>query len=170
MEKKTKKQIISILSIVTITSVVVSAIYVASTVYTFPRFSFSKTYTLRGLLYDADDLGNNSYCFHMNETSFRPWGCEDCWSFPYQQGKKDFYFSNVSNHNISDFIDRDIDITYVSDGVYSEISEIGFTFYDSIREAEKKKEKQLDFDEWMQENHPEILIEYSEYLQEGKKC
>lgn len=163
MEKR-KKEIIGITSIIIVFLVVISAIYVFMPL----NISFSKTYTLGGLLYDIDDLGNGSYYFYMTDTSFRPWSCENCWSFPYQQGKEKFYFSDVGDCNISNFIDRDIDITYISNGTYSKITSIEFTYYDSIRETEKQKEKQITFEEWIKENYPEIFIEYSEYLKNLK--
>jgi len=93
---------------------------------------------LRGFLYETEDLGNNSYYFFMNGTSHQSWGGD--WTFPYQEGKIRFYFSDVRDFSIPDFVDRDIHINYRSDGIESEITGIGYTYYDSILQAEKEEE------------------------------
>lgn len=158
MKKEKIKTIAIVATVVLLLSVLIGVML--------PRIediSFTSTYTLRGFLYETEDLGNNSYHFFMNDTSHKCWG--NSWTFPYQEGKMRFYFSDVRDFSIEDFVDRDIDITYISDGIESEITSIGYTYYDSILQAEKETEKQLAFDEWMQENHADIIGEYDEYLE-----
>jgi hypothetical protein len=157
--KKEKKQIV-------VGIVVISLFVLAITLFlssSLPGVSRrTNIYTLRGQLYNMDDLGNDSYYFFMNDTSHRRWG--GTWAFPYQQGKEKFYFTDIGDESISNFIDRNIDITYTSDGIESKITDIKYTYYDSLRQDEKE----IAFDEWMQENYMEILIEYNEYLENSK--
>jgi hypothetical protein len=154
--KKEKKQIV--VGVILILLAVSAGILFISTLPAVSRHT--NAYTLRGQLYNVDDLGNDSYYFFMSDTSHRRWG--GTWTFPYQQGKEKFYFTDIGDESISNFVDRNIDITYTSDGIESKISGIKYTYYDGLCQDEKE----LAFDEWMQENYMEILIEYNEYLEQ----
>ena len=134
--KKENKKIIAVFIVFIL--VVTTLIWVISTNVHLVRYS--GMYTLRGHLYKADDLGNNSYHFFFDDSSHRNWG-GGSWTFPYRQGKEKFYFTDVGDENISDFIDRYIEITYRSDGVESVITDIKYTYYDSIVQAEKEDQE-----------------------------
>lgn len=157
------EKIINIAVIIILILAVCFIITLVTNISTDPSYRYSTTYTLRGHLYDTEYLGNNSYNFFITDSSFRPWGGD--WSFPYQQGKKIFYFTDIGDESLSNFIDRYIEITYSSNGIETEITDIKYTLYDGIRQAERETEKRLAFEEWMKEYHEDIFVEYSEYLE-----